>query len=438
MTPSSSACRAFKKNRILPSTISAILSSVFVGTALAQPFSEVDRTYERILSSTHWQNFSKKVTDHYVNPVKVGDLEASCKYSIRGSDTATDDTLIEECIRTAIKDIDSISTYISASERKAQIEDAKRKFVGIGIELKAHKGSDGFVEVVSAIRGSPAEKHDLRPGDLIYSIDGTSTKALTLMESVKVMRGEAGTNMTLLLHRQGLADPLKFVITRQPIRASTVRPKLLFKDVGYARITQFVDETRNELISSIAVLTASNGGPLNRLVLDLRNSPGGLLSATVGLAALFVPQGTEVLRVIGSRKDVNRNYRAELGDYTDPKATQTSMPVHHQFHIQKLTVLANGKTGGGAEALTQILRETRSAAVVGQVTFGFATIETFLGLESGAAIRLATGVMSSPAGYSWQNLGIKPDLLIPADEVRKWEFGVLPEDVQLGAAIALP
>ena len=438
MTPSSSAGRASRKNRMLPLTVSAMLSLVFFGTAFAQPFSEINRTFVRILSSSDWQAFSKQVTDNYYKPINANDLEISCRHSITERKIATEDSLIEECIRAAIHELDSNSAYTSAAERKKEIADAKRKYVGIGLELKAHKGSDGFVEVVSPIRGSPAEKHDLRPGDLIYSIDGTSTKALTMMESVRVMRGEAGTDMTLLLHRQGVADPLKFVITRQPIRVSTVRPKLLSKDVGYARITQFVDETRNELISSIAMLTASNGGPLNRLVLDLRNSPGGLLNSTVGLAGLFVPQGTEVLRVAGNRKDINRTYRAELGDYAAQNTALTSMPVHHRLQVPRLTVLVNGKTGGGAEALTQILRENRFAAVVGQPTFGFAMIEQLFALDSGAAIRVATGVMSSPAGYSWQNLGIKPDLLIPADEVRKWEFGVLPEDVQLGAAIALP
>jgi carboxyl-terminal processing protease len=438
MTPSSSVDRVLGKNRVLPLKIFAILSSVFIGTTFAQPLPHIDRTYERIFSSTHWQTFFKQVTDNYVKPINAGDLEASCKHSISGHGTTTDDSLIEECIRAAINDLDSNSTYMSAAERKTQIEDSKKKFVGIGLELKAHQSSDGFVEVVSTIRGSPAEKSDLRPGDLIYSIDGTSTSTLTLMESVRVMRGEAGTDMTLLLHRQGVTNPLKFVVTRQPIRASTVRPKLLSNGVAYVRLTQFVDQTRGELISSIAMLTASNGGPLNKLVLDFRNSPGGLLSATVDIAALFVPQGTEVLRVVGQRKNLNRNYRAELSDFTNQNATPTSMPVHYRIQVPRLMVLINGKTGGGAEAVTQLLRETRFATVVGQLTFGFATINTLLALESGAAINLATGVMSSPNGYLWQNRGIMPDLLVPADESRKWEFGDLPNDVQLAAAIALP
>lgn len=420
----------------MQAVIRGALCIVLSGSALAQPTPAAGRLHEQVLSSPQWQAFARQVAQNHVSPLQAGQLEAGCRESIQPQATQADDGVIEDCIRAAANQLDPGAIYFSRTEWKTLQDDFKRKFVGIGLELRAHAGRAGLVEIVSAIKGSPAERAGLQAGDVIYSIDGVSTGNLTLTESVRVMRGEAGTDMTLLLYRPGVAGTLKFVVTREPIRVLTTRSKLLSPGLAYLRISQFADRTRNEVIAAVAQLEAGNGGPLSGLVLDLRNCPGGLLSATVGIAALFVPANAEILRVTGQRADTGRVYRASPDDYASKDIAQAPEPAHAPLKAPRLVVLVNGGTATGAEALAQALRERRGAILMGQPTFGRAVVEQVFPLEHGAGMRIATGMMTSPQGLSWQGQALSPDVSASPPAGRAPEFGDLPGDTQLEAAIA--
>ena len=422
--------------RISRLTTMAVISMASVGLTFAQSEQGSDHLYEEVLSSHHWRTFSQQVTENYTTPINEGVLKENCRKTISPRASRDMEAIIENCIRAAIDGLDSSATYISPAERTLQIEDSKRKFVGIGLELRAAAEGDGNVEVVSAVKRSPAERTGLRSGDLIYSIDGVSTRTLALMESVKVMRGEAGTAVTLLVRRRGEENPLKFVVTREPIRVNTVRSKILSPGLAYMRLSQLVDYTRNDMIADITKLEVDNGSSLNSIILDLRNCPGGLLNATIGVTALFVKPNTEILRVVGQREGMNRIYRASPDDYANQLVPQNVEPENWSLRSLRLIVLVNGKTGAGAEALAETLREKRQAVVMGQPTFGMTAIEQVFSLASGAAMRIATGEIASPQGHSWQGQGIKLDTPVAANEGSRWEFGELPADVQLVAAMA--
>ncbi len=413
----------------------AVLSSAFATEAHAQPLLDENRLYQQVLTSPRWQDVSRQLIAKYIKPIEQSELDGYCRVAISLLVHRSDGDAVDVCIHAAIEGLHSTSRYYSADEIRRQSEDAKRKFVGIGMELKAHAGGTGYVQVVSALNGSPAEKAGIKSGDLIYSVDGVSTTALSLNDAVHVMRGEAGSNMTLLVRREGEQSPLKFVVTRQPITIKTVKSKLFSPGTAYLRLSQFSDSTRNDVIDEVAKLKASNGGRLDSLILDLRNCQGGLLNATVGVASLFVESDTEILRVVERLESQNRVYRASPKDYASNVVAQHSEPVDWPLKSLRLAVLVNGKTASGAEALAQTLKDQRHALIFGQPTLGLATIDTFFALDSGAAMRVTTGEMFTARGRSWREHGVDLDFSTPADDDKKWEFGELPDDAQLAAVM---
>lgn len=414
----------------------AILS-VAAGHARAAPVDGDDDAYERVVASPSWRSFSRLVSQNYVRPIRAGELEASCKASVSSQAGQDHASGIERCFQAALAGLDSTSHYFNAAEWRAQRGDTPNKLAGIGLEMKTHAGGDGLVEVVSPIKGAPADRADLRVGDLIVSIDGTSTSSLSLAQSVDALRGEAGTKTTLQVRRPGVPGLLKFVVARAPVKMMTVASaRLLSPGTGYFRLLQFQERTRSEVLADVAKLEADNGGPLNSLVLDLRDSPGGLLTATVGLAALFVKPGAVIVRVSGRNAAMNRIYRAVPEDYAGGTSAQVDAPAHSSLQSLRVVVLVNGKTGAGAEALAKALQESRNAVVLGQPTAGLASIETIMPLEFDTALKLTMGTMSSPSGMSWQGRGVVPDILVSADPHEKGALGEITTDRQLIAAMA--
>lgn len=408
-----------------------VVGLLFVSQARADP------RYEEVIASSAWKTFVKLAQDNYVSPFDVRALEASCKNRLQSIDTSVKERPIENCIRAAIESFGGSSAYISSKEMAQKSPENVSRMAGVALEMKAHEGDEGYVEIVSPIAGSPAHRAGLKPGDLVYSIDGVLTRSLTLAQAVAALRGEAGTSLTLLVVRHGSKAPLGFVMTREPIAPlASVRARPVSPGTAYLRVGRFRDTTPNEVIAAISKLRPADRIALNNLVLDLRSCYGGLLNSVVGVAALFVPSGTKVLSSKGRRQDANRDFRAVPQDYAGKPRDPVDEPVVSALRSARLVILVDDHTAAGAEAVVQTLREQRKAVVIGQATFGAGTIETILPLEEGAAVRLSTAMMYSPAGLSWDRSGIQPDIQMPAPDNLKFELGDPGTDAGLARAVA--
>ncbi len=303
-----------------------------------------------------------------------------------------DQELIRNAIRGMLQGLDPHSAYLAASEYQQLREGTQGEFGGLGIEVGME---DGFIKVIAPIDGTPADAAGIEPGDLIIRIDGQSVKGLDLQEAVELMRGDPGTEIGLSILREGEDAPVEVTLERDVIQVESVRARMLEPGFGYLRISQFQSRTGEDVLEAVDELHHESGS-LDGLVLDLRNNPGGVLDAAVGVADAFISNGTIVST--DGRVERSRN-----------EFTATPNDV---LNGAPLVVLVNAGSASAAEIVAGALQDQRRAVIMGEPTFGKGSVQTILPLRNGNAVKLTTARYYTPDGRSIQAEGIIPDVEI--------------------------
>ncbi len=317
-----------------------------------------------------------------------------------------DKTLIEYAIRGMLSGLDPHSSYLNEEEFNELRVGTSGEFGGLGIEVNME---DGFVKVVSPIDDTPAQQAGMKSGDLIIRIDGKPVKGMTLNEAVKLMRGKPGSTINLTVVRQGLDKPLSVDIVRAIIQVNSVKHRLMDNDFGYLRISHFQVKTTQNMLEAIDTMNTESKGKLKGLVLDLRNNPGGVLSAAVGVSNAFIEKGLIVYtdgRETGSRLRYNAN----------PGDAMNAAPV---------VVLVNGGSASASEIVAGALQDHKRAIIMGEKTFGKGSVQTIQDLQTGGAVKLTTARYYTPSGRSIQAKGINPDIVVELLEVTNREKPVV-------------
>ncbi len=304
-----------------------------------------------------------------------------------------DETLLENSIRGMLDGLDPHSAYLSPEEFKEMAISTSGKFGGLGIEVQMQ---NGFVRVVAPIDDTPAFKAGIQAGDLIIRIDDKPVKGLTLLEAVKLMRGEPGTEIELTVLRESVEQPFEVRITRAIIRVRSVKSRLLESGFGYIRISQFSSTTGKTLVSEFDKLKEENKGELYGLVLDMRNNPGGVLNASVEVSDAFLNEGN-VVSIKGRLADTTQEFNATRGDLLKGRP---------------LVVLVNSGSASASEIVAGALQDHKRAVIMGTQTFGKGSVQTILPLQNEAALKLTTARYYTPSGRSIQAQGIEPDIII--------------------------
>jgi len=318
-----------------------------------------------------------------------------------GSD---DGKILEVAIKGAMAALDPHSDYLSATAFRDIQTQNRGTFGGVGMEVTM---SEGLVKVVSPIDDSPAAKAGVLANDLVASIDETSVQGLTLNQAVERLRGPVGSQVKLKIIRQNGDHPIELIVTREIIKVRPVRWRIEGGDVGYIRITQFNEQTDGafrQALADIGQQVAS--GNLKGYVIDLRNSPGGLLDQVIAVADEMIDSG-EIASTRGRTAAATQHFNAKPGDITNGR---------------KIVVLINGGTASGSEIVAGALQDHKRATIIGTRSYGKGSIQTIipLGPERGA-LRLTTSRYYTPSGKSIQARGIVPDIEVMQDE---------PEDVK--------
>ena len=307
-----------------------------------------------------------------------------------------DETLFNNAIKGMLNSLDPHSAYLQEEDFSDLQENTSGKFGGLGIEVGME---NGLVRVITPIDDTPAERAGIRAGDLIVSLDGEAVMGLSLGDAVERMRGEPGTPITIEVRRKGEQELLSFTIERAEIKVASVRTEMLDSNIGYVRLTQFQENTGNELKSALQKWKETT--ELNGLILDMRNNPGGVLQAAVGVVDTFISEGLIVYT----------EGRSPLSDVRYHASSDTLMPDI------PIVVLVNGGSASASEIVAGALQDHGRAVIVGTRSFGKGSVQTVLPVSDTAAVKLTTARYFTPDGRSIQAQGIAPDIVVEQSEV---------------------
>lgn len=308
-------------------------------------------------------------------------------------DEIDDKTLLENAIRGMLSGLDPHSAYMAGDDFDLLEESTTGEFGGLGVEVGRE---NGYIRVISPIDDSPADRAGIKAGDLIIQIDKKPLREMLPEEAAQMMRGEPGTDVTVTVAREG-QEPFDVTVTREVIAIASVRSRMIAPGYAYLRISQFRVNTGTELEEEIEELYAENEAidqPIKGMVLDLRNNPGGILQASVGVVDAFINEG----RIV----------------YTEGRLEQTGMDFSATRKTVAgdvpLVVLINNGSASASEIVAGALQDHGRAIIMGTRSFGKGSVQTVLPLDERRAIKLTTSLYFTPSGRSIQAQGIEPDI----------------------------
>ena len=304
-----------------------------------------------------------------------------------------DRTLLENAIRGMLAGLDPHSAYLDQAAYQFLQEGTTGEFGGLGIEIGME---DGFIRVIAPIDDTPAARAGVKAGDVIIRLDDKPVKGMLFNDAVKLMRGKPGSEIVLTILRASEEAPLELRITRAVITDKSVRGEMLEPGFGYVRISSFQSHTAEDLRQMLDTLKTENENRLKGLILDLRNNPGGILNAAVGVSDLFLDSGL-IVYTEGRINDAKLKFSAKPSD---------------MLRNAPIIVLVNAGSASASEIVAGALQDHDRAIIMGESTFGKGSVQTILPMANEVALKLTTARYFTPSGRSIQAAGIEPDIII--------------------------
>ena len=340
----------------------------------------------------------------------------------------TDEKLITDAIGGMVSSLDPHSSYLDeATFKEIQIQTAG-KFGGLGIEVSMDE--DGFVKVISPIEGSPADLAGVKAGDVIIKIDDMSVRGMKFSDAINKMRGEPKTKVTITISRKvdTTQEILTFPIIRDIINVTSVKSKLVEPGIIYLRLTQFQETTMEMMVDQLNRLQKQ--GAVKGVILDLRNNPGGILEASIGVSAAFLNPDQVVVSTDGRIPDVKSEMTADpkyyLNNTNDADPIAKLDPV---FKKVPIVVIVNSGSASASEIVAGALQDHRRALIIGTKTFGKGSVQRLYPLINNTAVKLTVALYFTPNKRSIQAEGIAPDIIVE-DPALKTNFTIREADLQ--------
>ncbi|MDQ2823744.1 MAG: S41 family peptidase [Pseudomonadota bacterium] len=318
-----------------------------------------------------------------------------------------DKKLLSKAISGMVASLDPHSVYLDKEAYTEMRESVQGKFVGLGIEVSME---DGYVKIISPIDDSPAYRVGIKSGDLITRIDSTPVKGMSLDEAIKKMRGVPFSKVVLTIARRGEERPWVVPVTREEIKVASVKSKMVEPGYGWVRVTQFQEETIDDMVTKIGELYAQNPN-LKGLVLDLRNDPGGLLPSAIGVSSAFLPSDQLIVSTAGQVADSNRKFYGRREFYA-PAGADPLAKLPAALKTVPMIVLVNTGSASASEIVAGALQDYKRAIVMGSQTFGKGSVQTLRPLGPDTAVKITTARYYTPKGRSIQATGIVPDIAV--------------------------
>jgi len=357
--------------------LGTVVSTQLAGPLVAQEVVKAGSVYEQL---DLFGDIFERIRSQYVEPVD-------------------ERKLIEAAINGMLSSLDPHSSYMPPDQAADMREQTRGEFGGLGLEVTQE---EGFVKVVSPMEGTPADEAGMQSGDFVTHVNGESLLGLTMNQSLDLMRGPVGSEVTLTVVREGVEKPFDVKIVRDTIKMTAVRTRTEGKTV-ILRISTFNDQTYPNLADGLKKAVDEAGGmdKVNGFVIDLRNNPGGLLNQAIKVSDAFLDAG-EIVSTRGRTPEDGERYNATPGDLAVGKP---------------LVVLINGGSASASEIVAGALQDHRRAVVIGTKSFGKGSVQTVMPLRGEGAMRLTTARYYTPSGRSIQALGVSPDIVVHQPQV---------------------
>ena len=304
--------------------------------------------------------------------------------------------LIYGALKGLLSSLDEHSQFLDPDAYNELKIDTEGKFGGLGIEITI---KDGMLTIITPIEDTPAWRAGIKAGDGIVKINDELTREMTLTDAVKKMRGKPGETIKLSILREGDKKLLEFPIKREMIKIKDVKyAKILEDGIGYIRLTEFRENTAQQLNAAITSLSKQK---MNALILDLRNNPGGLLDEAARITGKFIPQGKLIVYTKGRKSSEDVRFTSQV------KNPILNLP---------LVILINEGSASGSEVVAACLQDYKRAMIIGTKSFGKGSVQAIIPLGDGSALKLTTSKYFTPSGKVIHGKGVIPDIIVSADD----------------------
>lgn len=334
------------------------------------------------------------VQEHYLNRSQL-DYQKMVYGAIKGMLSALDDPY---------------TVFFEPKEKQEFEEEISGKFEGVGMEIGIR---EEVLTVIAPLEGTPAQRAGIKPGDKILEVDGVATKGLTLDEAVSKIRGPKGTKVVLTISREGWANPQKIEVIRETINIPSVKLEKIGDDIVHLKLYNFYGPVSLEFRKAVLEILLSGR---DKIILDLRNNPGGYFDYAVQLASWFLEPGSVVVKQDDGE-----------GPYVCSGCRASGLPL---LKTKKVVILVNRGTASASEILAGALRDNKGVKLVGETTFGKGSVQSVYPLGKESSIKITTAKWLTPNGVDISKVGLKPDIEVKDSEV----FG---QDPQLEKAIEI-
>ena len=301
--------------------------------------------------------------------------------------------LIYGALRGMLSSLDPHSQFMDPDEYADLKTETEGKFGGLGVEISL---KDNLLTVIAPVEDTPAWRAGIKAGDRIVKIGNAVTRDMSLDDAVKLLRGAPGTKVEITVLRESSDLVKDFMITREIIHVDNIKePHIISDHIGYVRLTEFRENSYEELHKALENLKAQGA---DSLVLDLRNNPGGLLDVAIKIAEDFLPSGKTIVSTKG--RHPAEDFMAKSGN------------DNGDFLEWPMVVMINEGSASGSEIVAGALRDNKRAVLVGVKSFGKGSVQSVIPLPDGSGLRLTTARYFTPSGVCINGIGITPDVVI--------------------------
>jgi carboxyl-terminal processing protease len=315
----------------------------------------------------------------------------------------TYDQMEEGAIKGILSSLDKYSTYFTKDEMDSFTESTSGTFTGVGMVVEQR---DNDIVVVSTIKGSPAERAGVKSGYIVESVDGKNVAGMSINDVTSLIKGEKGTKVKIGFLVNG--KTVEYEITRDVININPVSYKII-NGIGYINISEFNGNTENNVAKALDYMDQNN---IKKLVIDLRDNPGGYLSEAVDVANFFVPAGPVV--TVAMNGGNNQTYYSFLKNQK-----------------YKIAVLINNGTASAAEILAGAIQDTKAGVLAGENSYGKGTVQEVFTFPDGSGMKLTIAKYLLPSGRWIDGTGLKPDVEVKDSRVALPEL-VYTKDIKKG------